>query len=85
MQISAQTHHFSLLTRAICGFECHPVKHYITLVHRGEIEVQILVVSGDCMVHNLFFFFFLSRQVELGLCTCMGMHCRQDLSMSVRS
>lgn len=57
MQISAQTHHFSLLTRAICGFECHPVKHYITLVHRGEIEVQILVVSGDCMVHNLFFFF----------------------------
>lgn len=55
MQISAQTHHFSLLTRAICGFECHPVKHYITLVHRGEIEVQILVVSGDCMVHNLFF------------------------------
>lgn len=56
MQISAQTHHFSLLTRAICGFECHPVKHYITLVHRGEIEVQILVVSGDCMVHNLFFF-----------------------------
>lgn len=58
MQISAQTHHFSLLTRAICGFECHPVKHYITLVHRGEIEVQILVVSGDCMVHNLFFFFF---------------------------
>lgn len=54
MQISAQTHHFSLLTRAICGFECHPVKHYITLVHRGEIEVQILVVSGDCMVHNLF-------------------------------
>lgn len=61
MQISAQTHHFSLLTRAICGFECHPVKHYITLVHRGEIEVQILVVSGDCMVHNLFFFFFLSH------------------------
>lgn len=60
MQISAQTHHFSLLTRAICGFECHPVKHYITLVHRGEIEVQILVVSGDCMVHNLFFFFFFS-------------------------
>lgn len=59
MQISAQTHHFSLLTRAICGFECHPVKHYITLVHRGEIEVQILVVSGDCMVHNLFFFFSL--------------------------
>lgn len=60
MQISAQTHHFSLLTRAICGFECHPVKHYITLVHRGEIEVQILVVSGDCMVHNPFFFFFFS-------------------------
>lgn len=56
MQISAQTHHFSLLTRAICGFECHPVKHYITLVHLDEIEVQILVVSGDCMVHNLFFF-----------------------------
>lgn len=61
MQISAQTHHFSMLTRAIRGFECHPVKPYITLelfVHYGEIEVQVLVVSGDCMVHITFFFFF---------------------------